>query len=119
MGWYGIFLVKKLKLAFSLSKIDKGKLFDDFELIEKFMEKYDKARENINYVQEVSEKSKSFSAKAIAKMFNIIDDFYLPETSNAIFLLYFLDRFDFEIDYEPGDQVDLSKLKKEGWEIIQ
>ncbi len=51
MGWYGIFLVQKLKLAFSLRGISQDSLFSDFKLFDRFFNKYDKIREDINYIQ--------------------------------------------------------------------
>jgi len=119
MGWYGIFLVSKLKLGFYLRSVDEGFLESNFSSLDRFFDKYDKLREDIDYVQETSEDSKSFSAKATAKMFNIIDELgHMPEISNSVFLLYFLSKKEFEINYHPVDKVDLDKLKKEGWQII-
>src|SRR3989344_2202957 len=109
MGWYGIFLVKKLKLAFSLRGISQDALFSDFELFDRFFDKHDKIREDIDYVLEVTEYEKNFSAKTTAKMFNV---------SDAILLLYCLHKFEFEIDYYNESEADLTKLEKKGWKII-
>ena len=119
MGWYGIFLVKKLKLAFSLRGISQDSLFSDFELFDRFFNKYDKIKEDINYVQEISEDEKNFSAKTTAKMFNVIDELGgIPEFSDATLLLYFLHKFEFEIDYHNEGEIDLTKLEKKGWKVI-
>lgn len=120
MGWYGIFLVPKIKLIFYLRSVDEDRLHSSFDSLERFFGKYEKLREDMEYVQNISEDSKSFSAKATAKMFNIIDELgSLPEISNNIFLLYFLRKQGFEIDYHSEDKVDSDKLKKEGWQIIE
>lgn len=120
MGWYGIFLVEKLKLAFSLRGISWDSLFSDFELFDRFFNKYDKIREDINYVQEITEDEKNFSAKTTAKMFNVIDELgSIPEFSEAVLLLYFLHKFEFEINYHGEGEVDLAKLEKKGWKVIQ
>ena len=119
MGWYGIFLVERLKLAFSLRGIDQDPLFSDFDLFDRFFNKYDKMKEDIDYIQEISENEKNFSAKTTAKMFNVIDGLdSIPESSDAIFLLYLLHKFEFEIDYHNEGEVDLTKLEKDGWKII-
>ena len=119
MGWYGIFLVKKLKLAFSLRGISQDALFSDFELFDRFFDKHDKIREDIDYVLEVTEDEKNFSAKTTAKMFNVIDALGgIPEFSDAILLLYCLHKFEFEIDYYNESEADLTKLEKKGWKII-
>lgn len=120
MGWYGIFLVKKLKIACSLRRVDESALFDDFDLLDKFFEKYDKMREDIEYIEESAEESKSFSAKATARMFNVIDALsFLPEVSDAVFLLYFLHKHGFEIEHFSEENVDLEKLEKKGWKVIR
>ncbi len=120
MGWYGVFLVPKLKLVFYLRSVDENVLDSSFDSLERFFGNYDKLREGMEDVQAASEESKGFSAKTTAKMFNIIDELgRLPELSNSIFLLYFLHKREFEIDYHPEDSVDLDKLKKQGWQIIE
>ncbi|MBI2672305.1 hypothetical protein HYX16_05205 [Candidatus Woesearchaeota archaeon] len=120
MGWYGIFLVKKLKLAFSLRSIDYDSLFSDFDSIERFFSKYAKIREDLDYVQEIAEDKKNFSAKTTARMFNVIDELgNLPEISDVIFMLYFLHKSGFDIDYNNEDKIDLEKLRKRGWKIIE
>ena len=120
MGWYGVFLVPKLKLVFYLRRVDENVLDSSFDSLERFFDNYHKLREDMEDVQGVSEESKSFSAKTTAKMFNIIDELgCLPELSNSIFLLYFLRKRGFEIDYHTEDSVDLDNLKKEGWQIIE
>lgn len=119
MGWYGIFLVKKLKLAFSLRRINQDSLFSAFDLFDKFFNKYDEIKEDADYIQEISENEKNFSAKTTAKMFNIIDKLgSIPEYSNSILLLYLLHKFEFDIDYYSEGEIDLSKLEKKGWKII-
>src|SRR3990167_688929 len=113
MGWYGIFLVEKLKLAFSLRGISQDSLFSDFELFDGFFNKYDKIKEDIDYVQEIAEDEKNFSAKTTAKMFNVIDEFgSIPEFSYAVLLLYFLHKFEFEINHYSEGEIDLAKLEK-------
>ena len=120
MGWYGIFLVQKLKLAFSLRGISQYSLFSDFELFDRFFSKYDKIKEDIDYVQEIAEDEKNFSAKTTAKMFNVIDELgSIPESSEAVLLLYLLHKFEFEINHYSEDEADLAKLKKKGWKVIQ
>lgn len=120
MGWYGIFLVKKLKLAFSLRGISQDSLFSDFESFEEFFNKYDKIREDINYVQEIAEDEKNFSAKTTAKMFNVIDELgSIPEFSDAVLLIYILHKFEFEINHHNEGEIDLAKLEKKGWKIIR
>lgn len=119
MGWYGIFLVKKLKLAFSLRGIDENTLHTDFELFDEFFNKYDKLRQDIEYVQEISEEEKTFSAKTSAKMFNIVDELSgLPEFLDAFLLLYSLHKNGFEIKYYPENKINLGSLKKKGWIVI-
>jgi len=119
MGWYGIFLIQNLKIAFSLRRVDEDNLYSNFDLLDKFFEKYDKLKEDMEFVQEIPEETKTFSAKAVAKMFNIIDGFsYLPEVSNDFLLLYFLHKKGFEIKYYPEDKINLDKLKKKRWRII-
>jgi hypothetical protein len=119
MGWYGFFLVRKLKLAFSLRRIDEEKLYSDLDSINNFFNKYDKLRENMEYIQTVSDEEKVFSAKTTAKMFNIIDELgILPEVSDVIFFLYFLKKYNFDIDYFSEDKIDLNNLEKKGWKII-
>lgn len=120
MGWYGTFLVPKLKLVFYLKSVDESLLHSSFESLERFFDKRDKLMEDIEYVQETSEDPKNFSAKATAKMFNIIDELgHIPEASDSVFLLYFLNKQEFEINYHPENKVDLGKLKKKGWQIIE
>ncbi|HIH09488.1 MAG TPA: hypothetical protein HA254_02350 [Candidatus Diapherotrites archaeon] len=120
MGWYGVFLVPKLKLCFYLRKVDEGILESSFDSMDRFFDKYDKVREDIEYVLDITEESKTFSAKATAKMFNTIEEIgRIPEASNSIFLLYFLKKHEFEINYHPEDAIDLDKLKAEGWQIIE
>ena len=86
MGWYGIFLVPKLKLAFHLRSVDEAILQSDFDSLEKFFDKYNKLREDMEYIQEISGESKTFSARATAKMFNVIDELgSLPELSYRVF----------------------------------
>jgi len=120
MGWYGIFLIKKLKLAFSLRGISQDSLFSDFELFDKFFNKFDKIREDINYIQEIAEDEKNFSAKTTARMFNVIDGLgSISEFSDAVLALYLLHKFEFEIDYYSEDKINLAKLEKKGWKIIQ
>ena len=120
MGWYGIFLVEKLKLAFSLRGISQDSLFSDFELFDGFFNKYDKIKEDIDYVQEIAEDEKNFSAKTTAKMFNVIDELgSIPEFSDAVLLLYFLHKFEFEINHYGEGEIDLVKLEKKGWKVIR
>jgi len=120
MGWYGIFLVEKLKLAFSLRGISQDSLFSDFELFDGFFNKYDKIKEDIDYVQEIAEDEKNFSAKTTAKMFNVIDELgSIPEFSDAVLLLYFLHKFEFEINHYSEGEIDLAKLEKKGWKVIR
>ena len=120
MGWYGIFLVEKLKLAFSLRGISQDSLFSDFELFDRFFSKYDKIKEDIDYVQEIAEDEKNFSAKTTAKMFNVIDELgSIPEFSDAVLLLYFLHKFEFEINHYSEGEIDLAKLEKKGWKVIR
>jgi len=120
MGWYGIFLVKKLKLAFSLRSISYDSLFSDFDFIERFFSKYTKIKEDIEYVQEITEDEKNFSAKTIARMFNVIDELgKIPEVSDVIFMLYFLHKCGFDIDYHNEDKINLKKLRKRGWKVIE
>ena len=119
MGWCGIFLVEKLKLAFSLRRIDQDSLFSDFDLFDRFFNKYSKMKEDIDYIQEISENEKNFSAKTTAKMFNVIDGLgNIPESSDAILLLYFLHKFEFEINYHSEGEIDLAKLERKGWKVI-
>lgn len=119
MGWYGIFLIEKLKLVFNLRRVSRDSLFSDFELFDRFFDNYDKIKEDIDYIREISEDEKSFSAKTTAKMFNVIDGFgNIPEYSDAIFLLYFLHKSGFEINYHNEEEIDLTKLEKKGWKII-
>lgn len=120
MGWYGMFLVPKLKLAFHLRGVSEDGLHSDFDSLERFFGKYDKLRGDMEYVDNVSEESKNFSAKTTAKMFNIIDELgRLPELSWSVFLLYFLHKKGFEIDYRQEDKVDLDKLRKKGWQVLE
>lgn len=120
MGWYGIFLVKNLKLGFSLRSVDENTLDADFELFDEFFNKQERLREDMGYVLEISEEEKTFSAKTSAKMFNILDELgSIPEYSEAVFLLYFLNKFGFEISYYSGEKIDLEKLRKKGWKIIR
>lgn len=115
-----MFLVPKLKLAFSLRSVSEDSLHNDFDSLERFFDKYGKLREDVEYVEDISEDAKNFSAKAIAKMFNVIDSLgSLPETSNDILLLYFLHKRGFEIDCHQEDKVDLDKLKKKGWQVLE
>ncbi|MEK6951835.1 MAG: hypothetical protein AABX29_02365 [Nanoarchaeota archaeon] len=117
MGWYGIFLVRNLKLIFSLRKIDEENLYSYFEDFDKFFSKYDQLREDIDYMQNISEESKTFSAKTTSKMFNVVDELsFLPDVSNAVFLLYFLHKFEIEYHYEGG--IDFEKLRKKGWKTV-
>lgn len=119
MGWYGVFLVPKLKLCFHLRSADEGVLESNFDSLDRFFDKYEKVREGIEYILDTSEESKNFSAKATAKMFNIIEEIgHIPEISNSIFLLYFLHKHEFEINYNPENAIDLDKLKAERWQII-
>lgn len=119
MGWYGVFLVPKLKLCFHLRSVNENILESHFDSLDRFFDKYDKIREDIDYVLETAEESKNFSAKSTAKMFNIIEEVgNMPEISNSIFLLYFLRKHEFEINYNPEDTIDLEKLKAKGWRII-
>ncbi|MDP2665963.1 MAG: hypothetical protein Q8P05_00460 [Candidatus Diapherotrites archaeon] len=120
MGWYGVFLVPKLKLIFSLRSIDENKLHDHFDSLDRFFSKYDKLKEDIEYIQTITEENKSFSAKVTAKMFNIIDELgYLPDISNSVFLLYFLHKHQFEIDYHSEHSIELGKYKKKGWQMVE
>ena len=119
MGWYGIFLVEKLRLACSLRGINQESLFSNFELFDRFFSKVDKIKEDIEYVQEITEDEKTFSAKTTAKMFNVIDRLgSIPEFSDALLLLYFLHKFAFEIKYHGEGEIDLAKLEKKGWRVI-
>jgi hypothetical protein len=120
MGWYGIFIVKKLKLACSLRSVSQDSLFSSFDSLERFFERYDKLREGIEDIQEATEGEKQFSAKTTARMFNVIDTLdSLPECSDAVFLLYFLHRFECEIEYHSEDEINLEKLEKKGWKVIR
>lgn len=52
-------------------------------------------------------------------MFNVIDELgSIPEFSDAVLLLYFLHKFEFEINYHGESEVDLAKLEKKRWKII-
>ncbi len=120
MGWYGIFLVSKLKLAFQLRSIDENRLFSNFDLLDRFFDKYDKLREDLDYIQEIAEQSRTFSAKTTAKMFNMIEEINrLPECSHSVFLLYFLHKFGFEINCYYEGKINIDNLRKRGWNIIE
>ena len=119
MGWYGQFLVPKLKLAFSLRSKSEDLLHSNFESMDRFFDRYEKLRDDISYIQESAEENKNFSAKAIARMFNIIDQIgYLPESSDSVFLLYFLNKLKFDIQYYSEDKLDMDKSKKKGWIVV-
>ena len=119
MGWYGQFLVPKLKLALSLRSKGEDLLYDDFELMDGFFDKHEKLRKDMDYIQESAEESKTFSAKVTAKMFNVIDELScLPDESDSVFLLYFLHKLKFEIEYYPEDKVNTDELKKKGWVFL-
>ncbi|MFH0955061.1 MAG: hypothetical protein V1777_03070 [Candidatus Micrarchaeota archaeon] len=120
MGWYGVFLVPKLKLGFYLRSVNEDSLYSSFDSLDRFFDKYNKIRDDIEYLLEVTEESKSFSAKTTAKMFTVIDELgQLPEISNSIFLLYFLHKREFEIEHRSEESIDLDKLKKRGWQILE
>ncbi|MFH1224648.1 MAG: hypothetical protein V1676_02485 [Candidatus Diapherotrites archaeon] len=120
MGWYGAFLVPKLKLCFYLRSVDEGVLESIFGSLDGFFGKYEKIKEDIEFVLETAEESRNFSAKATAKMFGIIDEIgQMPEAPNSVFLLYSLHKFKFEINYNSEDAVDLGKLRAKGWQIIE
>ena len=119
MGWYGTFLIPELKLIFHLRSVDENSLESSFESLDRFFSKQEKLRGDIEYVQNVTEESKSFSAKATAKMFNIIDELgYIPNISDNIFLLYFLRKKEFKMDCHSGEAIDFEKYEKKGWRII-
>ncbi len=42
MGWYGIFLVKKIRLAFSLRSMGRDNLYSAFDSLDRFIEKCNK-----------------------------------------------------------------------------
>ncbi|MFH1257172.1 MAG: hypothetical protein V1494_07845 [Candidatus Diapherotrites archaeon] len=46
MGWYGVFLVPKLKLCFYLRSVDQGVLESHFESLDRFFDKHDKLKED-------------------------------------------------------------------------
>lgn len=119
MGWYGIFLVPKMKLLFSLRSVDGGILHDYFDSLDRFFDKYEKMRDDIAYIGEVSEESKTFSAKVTARMFNVIDELgVLPDVSPPVFLLYFLRKHGFEVEYHVEGSINLNDLKKKGWQEV-
>lgn len=120
MGWYGTFLVKDLKLAFSLRSQSMTTLYSDFDILDMFFKNYDKIEDDIEYIQTECEDKKSFPIKVQAKMFNIVDKLIsLSDYSYLTFLLYFLSKLGFDIKYKYEDDVDLEKLKKEGWKILE
>ncbi|MCX6741821.1 MAG: hypothetical protein NTX24_01435 [Candidatus Pacearchaeota archaeon] len=119
MGWYGNFLVPELKLLLCLSRVDQGVLSDNFDSLDKFFNQYEKLEDDINYVEEAAEENKTFSAKAVAKMFSITDTTnHLTGISDSLFLLYFLHKLHFEIEHKNEEELDSKKLQADGWKII-
>ncbi|MFW5846915.1 MAG: hypothetical protein ACOCUU_02025 [Nanoarchaeota archaeon] len=119
MGWYGIFLLKKLKIAFVLRKVDEASFEENSSDLDRFFDKYNSLREDMERIQISSENEKDFSAKTTAKMFNIIDEFgKFPDIPLTFFLLYFLQKFNFKVDYFSEDKINLDELEKKGWRII-
>ncbi len=120
MGWYGVFLVPKAKMIFSLRSVDEGTLDDAFESLERFFGKYDKMKEDIYEITSTAEESKTFSAKITAKMFGIVDEIGgLPELHPSVFLLYFLHKHGFEIKYHHENDINTEDLEKKGWQLVE
>lgn len=59
MGWYGIFLVTKLKLAFNLRSMDEGVLDNHFDSLERFFDRYLRKKDG-GYLNELYRRILSF-----------------------------------------------------------
>ena len=69
MGWYGLFLVSKLKLAFSFRSVDEDRLYSDFELIDRtkkavhyFLTKY-----SVDKFLEIKKRLEEYKVKQISR----------------------------------------------------